>query len=434
MKDFVVPLYYFNRPKRRVVATTQRTSRFPASRFPTWNLARGATQQYNIHDHNRDITNGTLINAPDEFTINSNSEIIADLTDQFHYDPPAQLTLESSVGTITIPISVRDWFPVDFDYEPEYYFCAWRAWDATARDLWTARYFSPLALTDGGLQFSTEIITVRSADNGYIDYNALRQQLLDIGYPGLLEVESVVDQINGNDLNYTDDDDLGRLHAGTINTDQTLQMRSINGKNFFRSVWSPGNLNDLFLNSLSGDRGGGEYKTTDGETGAWHAMLNTCRKHGSGYQQNYSGDENSYPGFRYVTGTGGVSTNLRWNTRGTRPGDLQLSDSRVDAWHTDSGYTLSGNVGVTNLIRRLESFRLDTESSLSGTVVTGTVNEANQHVANGAELEMDEWDWSELAMFNIGQSFSDSQAYRNNFQTFINSQVAYFTGADFIYA
>ena len=185
---------------------------------------------------------------------------------------------------------------------------------------------------------------------------------------------------------------------------------------------------------MSGDRSGGEYKTTDGESGAWHAMLNTCRKHGSGYQQNYSGDENSYPGFRYVTGTGGVSTNLRWNTRGTRPGDLQLSDSRVDAWHTDSGYTLSGNVGVTNLIRRLESFRLDTESGLFGTVVTGTVNEANQHVANGAELEMDEWDWSELAMFNIGQSFSDSQAYRNNFQTFINSQVAYFTGADFIYA
>ena len=135
-----------------------------------------------------------------------------------------------------------------------------------------------------------------------------------------------------------------------------------------------------------------------------------------------------------MTGTGGVSTNLRWNTRGTRPGDLQLSDSRVDAWHTDSGYTLSGNVGVTNLIRRLESFRLDTESGLSGTVVTGTVNEANQHVANGAELEMDEWDWSELAMFNIGQSFSDSQAYRNNFQTFINSQVAYFAGADFIYS
>ena len=43
-------------------------------------------------------------------------------------------------------------------------------------------------------------------------------------------------------------------------------------------------------------------------------------------------------------------------------------------------------------------------------------------------------DWSELAMFNIGQSFSDSQAYRDNFQTFINSQVAYFTGEDFIYA
>ena len=239
MKDFVVPLYYFNRPKRRVVATTQRAPRFPASRFPTWNLARGATQQYNIHDHNRDIANEAVINAPDEFTINSNSEIIADLTDQFHYDPPAQLTLESSVGTITIPLSVRDWFPVDFDYEPDYYFCAWRAWDATARDLWTARYFSPLALTDGGLQFPTEIITVRSADNGYIDYDALQQQLLDIGYPGLLEVESIVDQINGNDLNYTDDDDLGRLHAGTINADRTLQMRSINSKNFFRSVWSP---------------------------------------------------------------------------------------------------------------------------------------------------------------------------------------------------
>ena len=57
-----------------------------------------------------------------------------------------------------------------------------------------------------------------------------------------------------------------------------------------------------------------------------------------------------------------------------------------------------------------------------------------QHVANGAELEMEEWDWSELAMFNIGQSFPDSQAYRDNFQTFINSQVAYFTGEDFIYA
>ena len=435
MKDFVVPLYYFNRPKRRVVATTQRAPRFPASRFPTWNLARGTTQQYNIQDHNRDITNEALINAPDEFTINSNSEIIADLTDQFHYDPPAQLTLESSVGTITIPLSVRDWFPVDFDYEPDYYFCAWRAWDATARDLWTARYFSPLALTDGGLQFPTEIITVRSADNGYIDYDALRQQLLDIGSPGLLEVESIVDQINGNDLNYTDDDDLGRLHAGTINTDQTLQMRSINSKNFFRSVWSPSDLNDLFLNSLSGDRGGGEYKTTDGETGAWHAMLNTCRRHGSGYQQNYSGDNNSYPGFRYMAGTGRAATSLRWSTRGTRPSDLQLSDNnRVDAWHTDSGYTLSGNVVGTTLIRRVEIFRLDTESILSGTVSTGIVNETNQHIANGAELEMDEWDWSELAMFNIGQSFPDSQAYRDNFQTFINSQVAYFTGEDFIYA
>ena len=435
MKDFVVPLYYFNRPKRRVVATTQRAPRFPASRFPTWNLARGVTQQYNIQDHNRDITNEALINAPDEFTINSNSEIIADLTDQFHYDPPAQLTLESSVGTITIPLSVRDWFPVDFDYEPDYYFCAWRAWDATARDLWTARYFSPLALTDGGLQFPTEIITVRSADNGYIDYDALRQQLLDIGSPGLLEVESIVDQINGNDLNYTDDDDLGRLHAGTINTDQTLQMRSINSKNFFRSVWSPSDLNDLFLNSLSGDRGGGEYKTTDGETGAWHAMLNTCRRHGSGYQQNYSGDNNSYPGFRYMAGTGRAATSLRWSTRGTRPSDLQLSDNnRVDAWHTDSGYTLSGNVVGTTLIRRVEIFRLDTESILSGTVSTGIVNETNQHIANGAELEMDEWDWSELAMFNIGQSFPDSQAYRDNFQTFINSQVAYFTGEDFIYA
>ena len=435
MKDFVVPLYYFNRPKRRVVATTQRAPRFPASRFPTWNLARGVTQQYNIQDHNRDITNEALINAPDEFTINSNSEIIADLTDQFHYDPPARLTLESSVGKITIPLSVRDWFPVDFDYEPDYYFCAWRAWDATARDLWTARYFSPLALTDGGLQFPTEIITVRSADNGYIDYDALRQQLLDIGSPGLLEVESIVDQINGNDLNYTDDDDLGRLHAGTINTDQTLQMRSINSKNFFRSVWSPSDLNDLFLNSLSGDRGGGEYKTTDGETGAWHAMLNTCRRHGSGYQQNYSGDNNSYPGFRYMAGTGRAATSLRWSTRGTRPSDLQLSDNnRVDAWHTDSGYTLSGNVVGTTLIRRVEIFRLDTESILSGTVSTGIVNETNQHIANGAELEMDEWDWSELAMFNIGQSFPDSQAYRDNFQTFINSQVAYFTGEDFIYA
>ena len=381
-----------------------------------WNPIRGLSQTYDVAAA---LPTGVLNIAisgttPPNFSINAAGVITADLPHLYTTEVET-LQIGSSVGNLNLQVNLRDWFPNDSEIDLSTFHSASRSFDGSAQELWRGLYWYPSV--SGGNLNTTEAVTVTSGENGYLDFDALVQELVDINSDGILYVTRITDQIDGNDLvaganaqpmaiALTN----GALSTFFIDGVESPFTQRRNGNLFFRGKWNPNAINSQWsgternLSVLSA--------TTPVMNNSWGIITVQQKYNGANNRTFRFGDNNSYPGIRDTS-----TSRYRYNTRGTRPAVLFPG---VAVYENPHCVMMTGLlIANGNILRTLESVNLqDVEAHTDNSVIISNVP-LNQHNGSGRELDFGDFYWAEGIIYDIpeGNTAGARQAIREDWQT-----------------
>ena len=107
----------------------------------THNIVRHVESTFNVAAQNGvgTRTGWELENPPAGVTINNSGLLTFDVNHISAFDPDAIIVVTNE-GAISVPVTIRNWFPEDGDADVWLFYSAWRARDATSRTLWFGIY------------------------------------------------------------------------------------------------------------------------------------------------------------------------------------------------------------------------------------------------------------------------------------------------------
>ena len=381
-----------------------------------WTITRGLEFTYDAAaEFTAAQTNWSLAdNTPAGITIDSDGLITANVafTTDVIIDTLAVYTDDE---TLNIALTVNDFFPDDLDAPLTNFYSSHRSHDRSARQLFSGVY----QYRSGGVTLSSDIIA-SSENNGYLDFEALVDRLVEINNSGIFIVTELRDQIGTFHLTAAQTISFAAIHIDNGEVGAVTQR--FNGNLMLRSGWT---LNDIYdaWSSLTVDAS--YHIQGDQAIATTWAMLALQQRRGtstSGDRREYkAGDGNSYnPGIR-----DNGSNIFKYNTNAGKPDDIDVGFATdpfvLNAYSIQitSGGAVSKSLGAWNLTEDENIEHFATTSGTGG----GT----------GIELELGDWNWGEMVFFQIDIASDAFSSWRDDQENYINSLVAQFAGNTFQY-
>ena len=381
-----------------------------------WTITRGREFTYNAAaEFTATQTNWSLANnTPAGITIDSDGLITANVA--FIADDIVDtLAVYTDEEILNIALTVNDLFPDDLDAPLTNFYSSRRSHDRSARQLYSGIY----QYRGGDATLSSDII-VSSENNGYLDFEALVARLVEINNTGIFYVTELRDQISTFHLSASATTSFAAIHIDNGEVGAVTQR--FNGNLMLRSGWA---LNDIYSQWSSLTVDASFHRQGVQTIGTTWAMLVLQQRHGSAtslFRREYkAGDGNSYnPGVRDAG-----NNILKYNENTVKPNDINVSFAAdpfvLNAYsiQTTAGGAVNKALGAWNLTEdeNLENFA--TSSGTSG----GT----------GIELELGDWNWAEMAFFQIDIASDAISSWRADQENYINSLIAEFAGNTFQY-
>ena len=389
---------------------------------PAFNVVRGMSNEYDVKARIpiSSSDTGWTISSPvfstGMQTIGVSSDGVITLVLKHWADSFDSIVVSTSQNDYEIKVIMKDFFPSNFTFQPFSFYSSFRSHDGTARKLWKANYISPLTTP----AFDSAEVIASSDDTGYLDESALLFDCLAIGAEGVLELTTIVEQKDGTGVK--DPVLLASAkpaYAGNVQGG-TLRLLLQNGRPYFTSIWTPSQFNS---NWLEVQRTGCDYVLAHSaatDFSGFHAMYSMQRRIGVDFQDFNVGDDNTYPGFH-----AGPGLKFKYHTN-SNPDDLLVNF--LLEWGIALGSSTKFN--STNSTRESGYYRVRSSDQRHS---NRFVANSGAHGGSGITIDISNWDFSEFAIYDIGNSENDGSSFRANDLQIIDNLVAVFGGARFDY-
>ena len=375
-----------------------------------WDLVRGTLQEYPERLGLSTDTNWRITSTAPGIYVSSDGRLSSNLTGGlglgYFSAAVGQIAVSSDQRNVTVETTMRDYFPADFLTSPTPFVSSWRSFDGTPRNLWTAKYFSPLA-TAG---FAHQNVTARSDTTGYLDQATLLANCLAIGQPGILEIETIYNQPDtANTMSPVGDD---RFYAGNVQSD-ALNLLTHNDHPYFRGKWNPDDFDSSWIDE---QREGPRYNETSGHLEHDFNLLYSVQKRNITSNSGYEvGDDNTYPGIK-AEGSNGI----KFSTK-SPPGLLHPSPSNLSNWNLLLGICYRRTeASMVELRRKIKFYNL-----ISNLTLQTLRDNSGGHSPNGMNLDIRDWDWCEAGFYPIPtDDFDLNQQFNSDTGMLANSMLA----------
>lgn len=350
----------------------------------TFNLVRGLSQTHDVDNATGGVaTNFALPTAVDGFSVDNSTGILtADLP---HLYPAIdEVAVSSSIGTINIPLSFRDWVPNDAPTDLLWFYSVSRSHDGSARNLWRGDYYYP-GSPNGNLN-TLRTITARSGSDGILDWEALRDEVIGYNDSGVLRIEELINQVGDGDLIASGGNE-GLAMA--IVDGNVVGMAQRGGNLFMRGKWSS---NEFDANWTRRSDTNSLFLQTSADFGNYYGLTTVQEKYDAAVSRKFRyGDDNGFPAIRNVPISDGIGYKLALFID---PGDVIISQLTfedptlviADRYVIDGAY--NKRIRVLNVESEDESESVsDTDSGLQG--------------GSGGRLEIADYFWNEAALWDV---------------------------------
>ena len=380
----------------------------------THNIVRHVQSTFDVAAQNGvgTRTGWDLETAPAGVTINESGLLTFDVNHISAFDADT-IIATTNEGAISVPVTIRNWFPEDGDADVWLFYSAWRSRDATSRTLWSGTY----TWRDEGFTYTSDI-TGMSGDDGYLDLEGLRQELANRSDDGILYVTQIQDQ-GANNAHITGEANESFFAVQLIDgqfSDTTIIQ---NGNLMFRSNWRLREGHSAWSNDLIGAEL--DDRTTPLTFPTNWAMIVLQRRFGTaGATDNRVyrvGDENSYkPGIR-----DNGNNVMKFNAGGTRPSDLTIDFALNNYFLT--AYSVRPQSG-SPYARSLASWDMTTSNTEENNASSGSSSGGG-----GVEIELGDYYWAEMANFRVPEADGNQGNLREYLiEGYINGGIAVFHG------
>ena len=386
--------------------------------FDTFEMVRGLRNVYDLPG--QFVTppgGGYHLTTPTAVGIginNDDGDMVADLRNRFSYnDANAIPELFINIGNyqveahefgyITIPTTVRDWFPSDLDVEAMGFISMSRSYDGSANEV----LFSIEVLhheTGNVLVSETDIST---GDDGYLNEDDINDAVGSV-QNGMIVVSRLREQRTDQWIESVQEDGdkgtIGWVNGGAIG----LFRSRTNGRLVLRGRWSATHIVPAWTTSLEATEMFYQLHGSFFTSGQGWSILTTFRNLGHLVAGGLGiGDHNVWPGLKYL------DDNLYRMTNKFQQQSITVTDLD-DEWACFfSGAFFQGD-SIISSYRRIQGYSLERDY----TVGTNSTLVANQGFG-GIGIRNENIDFAEYVLFSFDTVASAGEAaasaLRNNF-------------------
>ena len=352
----------------------------------TLNLVRGLSQTYDIRNATGGTaTNFTLPTAVDGFSVDNSTGILT--VDLPHiYTAIDDIEVSASIGTINIPLSFKNWFPNNAPTDLLWFYSVSRSHDGSAQALWRGDYYYPGAV--GGNLNTLRTITARSGQDGLLDWEALRDEVIGYNDSGVLRIEELINQVGDGDLVASG---ANEGLAMAIVDGSVVGMTQRGNNLFMRGKWS---TSEFDANWTRREDNNSLFLQTSADFGNYYGLTTVQEKYDASISRKFRfGDDNGIPAIRNLPGNVGMGIGYKLALI-VDPGDVIISQLTFedptlvigDRYVVDGAY--NKRIRVLNVESEDESESAsDTDPDLQG--------------GFGGRLEIADYFWNEAALWDV---------------------------------